>query len=58
MTREENEVGGDINKNLEYINIVENISAMLKYCNLSVLSSMIIEAGAPWLTLCMFDNKG
>ena len=47
-------MGGDINKNLEYINIVENISAMLKYCNLSVLSSMIIEAGAPWLTLCRF----
>ena len=53
-------MGEDINKNLEYINIVEKISAMLMYCNLSVLSSgsMIIEAGAPWLTLCMFDNKG
>ena len=40
-------MGGDINKNLEYINIVENISAMLMYLNLSVLSSMIFEAGAP-----------
>ena len=56
--REESEVGGDISKNLKYINIAENISAMLMYCNLSVLSSMIIEAGAPWLTLSMFDNKG